>query len=183
MWPVVGIGVFLCLAVLVVVAIKFGPDLLGDGEEPTATPTSTATKAPTETPSPETPTELPPTETPTPAFDAQIGITLFTDTVRIGSPLTVTITITNTGGIPLSNLHYQLVGEWAPYLELTADEVVEHEGDIPPGTFDGATFVLRAAQEGEATLQAYVLMDVHTDPPSTESLLSEEIATITIITQ
>ena len=183
LWWVGGIVVFLCIVVLVVTGLKFGPDLLGGTEEPTATSTPTATKTPTETPPPETPTAPPPTETPTPAFDAQIGTILFTGTVRTGDLFTVTVTLTNTGDFTLSNLRYQLVGEWAPYLELAADEVVEHEGDVPPGTSDEAAFVLRAAQEGEATFQAYVLMDVRTDPPSAESLLSEGIVTVTIVAQ
>ena len=95
----------------------------------------------------------------------------------MGELLTVTITITNTGQAPFGNLRYQLVGEWKPHLELAAEmeETMKHEEDVPPDETSVATFVLRAIQEGEATLQAYVLMDARAEPPSTESRLSETL--------
>jgi len=173
---------FLCVVALVVAGLKCGPELLSGEEEPTAAPTSTATEVPAETPTTPAPTAPPPTETPLPAFDAQVGITLLTGTLRIGAPLTVTVVLTNTGEIAVSNPRYRLVGEWAPYLELVADEMIEQERDVPPGASDEAVFVLQAAQEGEAALQAYVLMDVHTDPPSAESRLSRMV-TVTITAQ
>ena len=99
----------------------------------------------------------------------------------VGGDLSVTVVVTNTGGITLSNLSYRLVGERAPYLELVeGTDEAKQEGKVPPGATGEVTFKLRAAQEGTATLQVYVMVHVHTDPPYTESLLSEKRSVLVI---
>ena len=180
---VVGISTFLCIAIVLPAAgIKFGPDLLGSREEPTATPVPATEPPPTEVPATETLTPAPPTATPAPAFEAQVNIIPSAAELLIGDPLTLTVTTANTGRVALSNLRYQLVGEPAPHLEWVSEKAKRHEQDVLPGETNVVTFTLRASQEGTASLQVYVLVDVHTDPPSTESLLSE-IYTVSIASQ
>jgi len=70
------------------------------------------------------------------------------------------VTVTNTGGIAVSNLRYELVGEWAPYLELTTPKAVKHEGEVAPKSSQAKILELQAKQAGEAALQGHVLMDV-----------------------
>jgi len=207
-WWAGGVLVFICIVAVVVVAVVFGPQLIGRGGEPAApppptetpgvveaaptptpivetTPTETlATEAPTATPQTETPVTEAPTEVPLPpASGVEIGIAVSADQLQVNDPLAVTVTVVNGGEATVSNLRYRLVGDWTPYLE-----VVEGAGEVRnakvllPGEADTATFVLRAALEGRATIQAYVLMDVHTDPPAVGSLLSE-IRTVSVTSQ
>lgn len=177
---------FLCIIALVLGGIKFGPDLLGGKEDPTAAPTPTVAP-PTAPPATEAATAPEPTATsaptaePVPAFDAQVSIAALTDTVHVGDSITVTITFTNSGGVPLSNLRYQLVGEWAPYLELATTEPLKHEVEVPPQASDTATIELRAIQVGEAALQGYVLADLHTAPLSQGSCLSDDVMVVGVV--
>ncbi|MFQ6100341.1 MAG: hypothetical protein ACE5OS_03795 [Anaerolineae bacterium] len=187
-WPlwVGGIIAFLCVAAIVVAAVSIVPKYIRGGEESTALPRPSespteappTTSPPTEAPSAESPAETPPPV----AFDAQVAITPSATELRVGELLTVTVTITNTGQVAFGNLRYQLVGEWKPYLELAAgsEETVRHEENVAPQETNVATFALRTTQGGKATLQAYVLMDARTDPPSTESRLSETLVVLVI---
>jgi len=176
----------LCIIALVVVGLKFGPDLLGGKEDPTAAPTPTVApptaNLATEAATASEPTATPaPTSEPAPALGAQVSIAVPTDTVRVGESLTVAITLTNTGGVPLSHLRYQLVGEWAPYLELATSEPLKHEGEVPPQASDTATIELRAIQAGEAAFQGYVLANLHTAPLSQKGHLSDEVMVVSVV--
>jgi hypothetical protein len=174
----------LCIVAIALTAVKFRPELIGRGGEegsmasptpaPTASPTVEPTPFPTATPTPEPPPPPPTTEpSPIPAFNATVTIATSAVELRVGDPLTVTVALTNTGSVTLSNLLYQLVGEPTPILEWISQDVVRYEGDISPEAASAVTFTLRASQEGNASFQAYVRMDAHTDPASAESLLSE----------
>jgi hypothetical protein len=176
----------LCIVVIGLTATLFGPELLGQGseEENTPVPTPIVTASPTAEPGPlptATPTSGSPDSTPTteaspiPAFDAQVAVAISAARLHVGDPLTVTVALTNTGRVTLSNPVYQLVGEPTPGLEWTSQEVMRYEGDVSPGATSAVTFTLRASQEGRASFQAYVRVDVQTNPASAESLLSEMI--------
>jgi hypothetical protein len=158
---------FLCIIGLVVGGIKFGPGFFGSQEEPTpptATPTSSpqpsGTITPTTTPT-ITPTITP--TTPSPTSKPQISLVVSSNTIQRGNQITVTITVTNTNAITLSNLRYQLIGELGDYLELTTDEMVKPEVKLAPQTSQSGTFQLQARKVGKAILQGYVLMDKPTD--------------------
>jgi hypothetical protein len=185
-WAVT-IAALLCIVATGLTVTVFGPELLGRGgeEETTPAPTPIVTASPMAEPKPSptvTSTPGPPDPTPTaeaspiPTFDAQVVVAISAAELHVGDPLTVTVALTNTGQVTLSNPVYQLVGEPTPGLEWTSQEVIRYEGDVSPGATSAATFTLRASQEGRASLQAYVRMDVQTDPASAESLLSEMIA-------
>jgi hypothetical protein len=182
-WAVT-IGALLCIVAVGLIVTVFAPELLGRGGEeknaPTPTPIATASPtaepepSPTATSTPEPPDPTPTTETsPIPTFDAQVTIAISAADLHVGDPLTVTVALTNTGQVTLSNPVYQLVGELTPGLEWTSQEVMRHEGEISPRAASVVTFTLQASQEGHASFQAYVRMDVQTDPASSESLLSE----------
>ncbi len=176
--------VILCI-VLAVAAVFVVPRIIGDREEPSATPvptteipTDTPTGAPTAAPT-ETPTEAPTaasTEALTPsAFDAQVGISASATELQVGDLLTITVTLTNTGAAPIGMPRFQLLGEWTPYLGLLMDSVVHHELDVTPGASDTATFVLEAVEPGTVILRANVTMEAH-EPPRWESRSSDEIS-------
>jgi hypothetical protein len=186
----VGIVVALvCVVAIGLIVIVFGPELLGRGgeEETTPRPTPLVTASltaeprplPTATPSPEPPNPTPTTEaSPIPAFDAKVAIVISAAELHVGDPLTVTATLTNTGQVTLSNPVYQLVGEPTPGLEWTSQEAMRYEGDVSPGATSAVTFTLQGSQEGRASFQAYVRMDVQTAPASAESLLSEMLTVL-----
>jgi hypothetical protein len=154
-----GAAAFLIILGLIVIGFQVLPGLFGGEEDPTVTPTPAAAIA---TPTTTVPTTTMPTPntTPQPTFSVQVSLDVPTDTVRVGESLTVTVTVTNTGGIAASNLRYELVGEWAPYLELTTPKAVKHEGEVAPQASQAKIFELQAKQAGEATLQGHLLMDV-----------------------
>lgn len=193
-WWAGGAAVFICIVAVVIVAVVFGPQLAGRGGAPTAPPPPTATPgvveaAPPPTPVVETtPAEVPATAVPTeaplpPVPGVKIDLALSAGQLLVNDPLAVTVTVVNAGATTVSNLRYRLVGDWTPYLEIVegAGEV-RHERDLLPGETDTVTFMLLAAREGSAAIQAYVLMDVHTDPPGVGSLLSE-IRTVSVTSQ
>jgi hypothetical protein len=183
LWAGTAITVF-CVVAFAWAAVTFGPELIGQVStgESTATPIPAAVASPTTAPEPAptvTPTLKLPTATPTAhvsailAFDAQVAIAVSATELPAGAPLTITVTLTNTGNVSLSNLFFQLVGEPTPSLEWVSQEAMRYEGNVYPGATSVVTFTLRASQEGSASFQAYARMDAQTDPPSTESLLSE----------
>ena len=110
---------------------------------------------------------------------AAVSIALSNTDLRVGETLTVTAIVTNTGSAPLGNLLYQLVGEQAPLEEASEQR---YEENVLPGETNVVTFALQANQEGTATLQVYVLMDVRTTSSFKESLLSE-MRTVSITSQ
>ena len=199
-WWVGIIATFLCIATVVVIAVKLWSKIPGTEDEPAAPPTPTqwptaeatlTAAAPTAPPATEAPTAAPPTETPpaeapteippTPAFAAQVVIIASGTELRVGDLLTITVAVTNTGQVTFGNLRYQLLGEWEPYLRVTTDAAVEHELDVIPGQSDTATFVLEALQPGTARLQANVTVKTQEDPPSVKPVSSEQVVEISVI--
>lgn len=178
----VAVVVFICVAILVVAAIKFAPGLLSSQAEPTTTLTPTALPTveptPTETitpaPSPSTP-EAPLT------FDAQVVITASATELQIDAPLAVTVTITNTGQIAFGNLRYQLLGEWEPFFTASTDAIADHPVDVPPAGSDTAIFVLTAMQPGTAQIHANVTVDTREDSPATRPVSSEYVVEVLIV--
>jgi hypothetical protein len=195
-WGVGGVVILLCIATLVIAGIAFGPELLHGKKAPTAPVEPTLTESVEEVPAPaQTPTAIPsemPTEAPTgapampptetsaeamgempsqPTLDAHISLP--SDTLQVGGLLTITVTVTNTRGITLSNLRYELVGDLAPFELPPEKKAVENEVTVLPGEINEATFELRAAQEGLAALQVHITTGVHTDLPTREFGLSE----------
>jgi len=188
-WIVGGIVLFLCLIVTVIAAVRFLPDLLG-GE---------AEEAPTTTPAPPTTTPAPPTATPTvppsptltntltsemptatppmtpsvalPAFAAQVSLVPSAPQVHPDELLTVTVTLFNTGGVALGNLHYELLG-WEPAFVPVTDVSTPHDVEVPPDGNDQAVFVLRAVQPGIVELHSNVTFETRTDLPTVESVES-----------
>jgi len=152
------IAVFACIAVLVVAAIVFGPQLLGG-------------KAPTVTPMPEAAS----------AFDAQVAITVSAVELHPGDPLTVTVTINNTGQVAFGNLRYQLLGEWEPFFAAPTGPSADREIDVPPAGSDTAIFLLEATQTGTAQIHANVIVDTREDPPATKPVSSEYVVSVSIV--
>ncbi|MBU0704133.1 MAG: zinc ribbon domain-containing protein [Chloroflexi bacterium] len=197
-WPlwVAGIFAILCVVAITLAAVFLLPEYIG-GEEtpvptiaPTAEPTaepSPTTPLPTDTPTPLPPPPPPPlspeptTEvSPTLSFDAQVGLSASATELRLGEPVTITVTITNTGGVPFGSLRYQLMG-WEPYLAVTTDAVVEHELDLVPNQSDTVIFVLEAVQVGAARLQANVTVKTREDPPAIKPVSSEQIVEVSVV--
>jgi hypothetical protein len=170
-----------------VAAIAFGPQLLGSKEESTATPTPLTMESPTvEAPPTETPTpvsEATPTPMPTavPTFDAQVTIAASATELQIGDPLTVTVTITNTGQVTFGNLRYQLLGGWEPFLGAPTGAAADREVDVPPAGDDTATFILEAIQPGTAQIHANVTVDTREESPSTRPVSSEYVVEISVV--
>lgn len=174
----------LCAVLLIVAGVAFRhriATVLGIAS-PTALPTETPTvaaTAPTWTPTPSsTATAPPPTETleataptvsPELVFGAMVSAAVSTGAgeVAVGDLITVTVTVTNTGGLSFVITGYQLVGQVAPFLELM--EQSEPSGlVIDPGGADWATFVLSAKNAGEVGPRVIVTMEVQTTPPFVE---------------
>jgi hypothetical protein len=174
----------MCVATVIASAIAFGPRLL-DGQEPAVTPTPVASPSgelpPTE---PSTPVDEP-TPAPTPematTFDAQITIAASATEVRIGDPLTITVTVTNTGQITFGGLRYQLLGTWEPFLGAPSSAVTNHPVDVPSTASDTATFILEAIQPGMAQIHANVTVDTREEPPSTRPIASEHVVEVSVI--
>lgn len=165
---------------LIAIAVMVGRFVFGGEAEPTSTPTPTATSKPAATAT-MTATKTAPAATPTAKeFSAQVAIKPFTDTVKVGETVTVAITLTNTGNITVSNLRYRVAGKWEPFLILISEDPVRHEGNVLSNASDETVLEFEAAQSGDALLQAYVMMDVHIDPLSTEGLVSEKMVRITV---
>jgi len=167
LWWVGCVLVFVCIAALVTIAVVFGPRIIGADERPAATGA---------------PALVPTTEAASiPAFGAQAGIAASTAELRVGEPVTVTITVTNTGQVTCGSLRYQLLGEWESYLRMKMDAVVEHELDVVPGQSDAATFVLEGVQAGTANLRANVTVKTREEPPSVELVSSQDFVEITVV--
>ena len=169
--------VLLALVALAVVALG-GADLLpGEDGAATAPPATAPAGAVSATTSP---TETLPAGDGAPTYEARVGLSPRSASLPVGAPLTVTITLTNTGPVALSNPRYQLVGDWRAYLGLMTDQVVRREGELPPQASDTAVFQLQALQVGTAALQGYTMVDVPADPENRPSFLSAETAVITV---
>ncbi len=180
------IALLVIVVIIAVVAIKFlGAEGSAATPVPTETPTQaiateilpvppTATPLPTDTPMPEASTPIPSTDAPT-AFDPEIEITLSDEPLLIDEPLIITITVSNNGQANFGNLHYQLLGQWEPFL--IAREPIEMAGatEVLPGASDMVVFALDAKEVGTARLYVSVRMDVQTDPPSLEQWQSDTI--------
>lgn len=191
-WWVGTIVALVCVVVLVVTVWAFGPKLLGGEEEPTATVVPATQTPPAETSATKAPTVASPTETtatepptampvPTSTFDAQVGIAASAAELQTGDLLTITVTVTNIGQVTFGNLHYQLMGEWAPFLGTRTGTMVGHEVDVPSGGSDTATFVLEAVQAGTAQIHANVTMTTREEQPSVKPVSSEHIVEVSVI--
>ncbi len=117
---------------------------------------------------------------PAAAFDARVAITASAAELRVGDPLTITITIDNTGQATFGDLRYQLVGEWEQFLASPTGLAAQHEVDVLPAESDTATFVLQATQAGTAQIHANVTVDTR-DPPTTRPVSSEYVVEILIV--
>jgi len=193
---VVGTLAVLCVVAVILAAVFILPKYIGGEETPVPTAASTAEMtaepspgeattepSPTAPPPTATPTPLPPPPTlspepttevsPTLSFDAQVGLSPSATELRPGEQVTITVTITNSGGVPFGSLRYQLMGG-EPYLAVTT-AVVEHELDLAPGQSDTAIFVLEAAQVGAASLQANVTVKTREDQAVMKSVSSEPV--------
>lgn len=161
-WVVGALVLLLCIVGLGVGVFYLGPKLglpLPSRETPTATPAATAT------PTVMAAEVAQPTDTPAPApvdvgsFGAQALISASSNVASPGSILTVTVTINNTGGVSLSELRYQLLGEWGNILGVTPD-IVAREVELEPGQSDSAVFELEAREAGQVSLRANVTMKI-----------------------
>ncbi len=178
-------AMFLCIVALVILGIVFRREVAATlglaspttpstgtpmGETPTFAPTPTWTPTPSQTDTPLSPTATPGPAlmaSPEPVFDAVVGLAVSAVEVAAGDRITVTITVTNTGGLPFIITGYQLVGRVAPFLELLGQP--EPSGSvIDPGGADSATFVLSAASAGEVAPRVVVTIEVQTTPPFVE---------------
>ena len=87
--------------------------------------------------------------------------------VRVGDPLTVTLTLENLGclalGLPLYRLYVDPVGEASPFSALP--EPVEHYLGVSPGGKDEATFVLYGSRPGEVQIRGSASYEVHLGYP------------------
>lgn len=192
-------AMFLCIVALIVVGIVFRNEIT------TALNITSPTAPPTETPTAETPTDTPPptwTPTPSPTVtpapptgtpegaaspttpESVLGVTLSVTPsageVTVDNPITITVTVTNTGSLPFRIVNYQLVGQLAPFLEPPGSRIIEHPGvEIPSGATDSATFVLTARSSGTVSPRVVVMIEVQADPPFPEFKESQPI-TITV---
>ena len=178
-WPlwVAGIIAFACIVAIAGAAVFVAPKYIGPQETPTTTPAPTV-PPPSETPPPPTATPAP-SETPPPAVSVQVAITASVTELRVGESLTVTITITNAGDVPLGNLRYRLL-DWEPFFTPPAGQEVIHETEIPPGGSDTALFELEAAQPGAAQIFAAVTVETREEQPAHKAA-SSQVLEITVI--
>jgi hypothetical protein len=110
---------------------------------------------------------------PTP-FDAQVSVVASAPNVAVGQPLTVTVTVSNSGQVSFDSLRYQLLEGWEPYLT-TEHRVMAQETSIAPAGAGAVIFVMQAVQAGTATLQVNVTMVVRTEPESMDVRQSEKL--------
>ena len=87
--------------------------------------------------------------------------------VRVGDPLTVTLTLDNLGclalGLPQYRLYVDPVGEASPFPALP--EPVVHYLGVPPGRADSTTFVLHASRFGQVRIRGSVSYEIHLGYP------------------
>lgn len=132
-------------------------------------PSPTAMPSPTATPAPGT-AEAPPV----PAAPAQIGLALSTSQLKVGEPLTLTVTLTNTGSQPWAYTECRLLGEWEPTLEATNLPEPSSE-ELPAGGSRTTAFVLTARHEGTAVLRVLLIWKTSGDHPRWDIALSDEV--------
>ncbi|MFN3762679.1 MAG: hypothetical protein ACK4WK_05680, partial [Anaerolineae bacterium] len=89
-------------------------------------------------------------------------------------PLTLTVTVTNTGDRPWARTEYRLLGGWEPMLELTGSP--EPSSEVAPGASLPVTFTFTARQEGSAVLEVLLLIQTGGDLPEWEAVISEEVS-------
>ncbi|MCX7681637.1 MAG: zinc-ribbon domain-containing protein [Anaerolineae bacterium] len=178
-WVLGGVVLVLCIALLAVGVFYLGPKL---GLPLPAQGAPTATPAATETPAAVTQEAPQPTETPVPApvdvasFGAQVTVSL-PPTISLGSTSNVTVTISNTGGVPLSELRYQLFGEWGNVLDVRP-QLIAPGGQLEPGQSAEAIFTLEAREAGTVTLRANVTAKI--SGTSEVRAISSDVVTIQI---
>lgn len=132
-------------------------------------PTPTATPAPTLTPTPEATPVAQETVAP-----AQMALAPSAVTLKVGDPLTLTLTITNTSGQPWTQMEYRLLGSWEPVLEVASSPGASAE-ELPAGQGRSVTFTFTARQQGSATLKVLVLWKTGGDRPAWNTVVSEEV--------
>lgn len=109
--------------------------------------------------------------TPTPACDAytaSVQVTPSAQSVPIGQPIVVHVTLLNQGCAALGLPRYTLrvhAPQGQPPFNPPQPESVTHYLSVAPGQSDSAEFVLQAAQVGSGSLQAEVSFEVHLGYP------------------
>lgn len=150
-----------------------------EGEaDATPTPTITATSEevvstdPTATPTPPSTATPEPTATTTPdGLSIDVAHAVLPDSPRVGTPLALTVFMTNTGEVPIEITDIQLLKAWREYLDQLPSPDVG--GVIEPGQSRTTIFNFTAREPGEVTIQLLVIGDVMTEPRTTEQRLSE----------
>lgn len=160
----------------------------GGAASPTTTLTPMAvfhTPTSTVTPLPPTPTltstvaltETQPLTATVGIVDAEVVLDVSTKLLRIGEPIVFTITLTNTGEIPLARLRYTLDGEWDK--TLAAGEfvgpMVEEPATLLPGERQVVVLSLAGRRSGAALVWAGVTFEAQLDPPRLDRRISEKI--------
>lgn len=170
LWIVLPIVLVLCIATMA----GLGYLAYRQGKLPflQPSPTPTAEPTPAATPAPET-TETPP-PTPETTAPVQIEILPSASELKVGEPLTLTVTITNTGDQPWTQTEYHLLGGWEPMLEGTRSLEPSSE-ELPTGQSRSVVFALTARQEGTATIRVLLIWKTGGDRPKWDSALSDEV--------
>lgn len=170
LWIVLPIVLVLCIAAMA----GLGYLAYREGRLPflKPSPTPTAEPTPAATPAPET------TGTPSPAPETaapvQIEVLPSASELKVGEPLTLTVTITNTGDPPWTHTECHLLGGWEPMLEGTRSLEPSAE-ELPAGESRSMVFALTARQEGTATLRVLLIWKTGGDRPKWDAALSDEV--------
>ena len=170
LWVVLPTALVLCLVVVGVL----GYSAYRRGKLPFLRPSPTPTAAPTATPTPEMTGTPSPSPAPEPAL-AQVEVVPSASELKVGEPLTLTVTVINTGDRPWTQTEYRLLGGWEPMLEPAGSPEPSSE-ELLPGASRPVTFTLTARQEGAATLKVLLLLRTGGDRPEWEAVISKEVS-------
>lgn len=110
---------------------------------------------------------------PRPDFAVGIDLVLPEAAPRVGERVTVRVTLFNEGAVPITPRDYQWLKSWEGFLTpLPPEEEESAWPTIAPGQESTQEFTFETARTGEATLQVAVILDLASEPPSTEQVLS-----------